>query len=326
MRLSRRNAQLVLAVAVFIIASIVSYFSVGAATGGQAIPAKICLAVDISGSMNDVAGNVTKIVAAKNAADQFIAILCQNQSLGFEIAIVSFSSNVTIVQDLTSNGTELTSAVQSLSAWGSTAMGDALIVSVDLVSSKALPTDKKNVILMTDGKSNAGTILPSIAAEYAARNNVVVHTIAFGRDADNVTLQNVAAKTKGKYAFAASGQELVAIYEAMAAGYLSPAMHYGSRILILVALPLLLFLPEIEKGAVTVYKTILGTVMKRPQQVVPQDVVKCPECGHVNRPSARFCSSCRAVLVQAGKTCRRCGRLNRPGARFCLGCGEKLED
>jgi Ca-activated chloride channel family protein len=260
---SRRQLQLGLAVAIFVLASIVSYFSVGSSGNSQG-HVSICLAVDVSGSTNDLAGKTTKIIAAKNAATKFVSILNQSGGLAYEIAVIEFSSNVTVVCNLTSDEGTLLSGIQSLSAWGSTAMGDAIVSAVDLMLGRG---GKSSVILMTDGKSNAGTILPSIATDYANRQNVVINTVGFGKDTDKSALQNIANTTGGNYSFAASGEELVEVYKTLAESFVSPALHYGSRILMLIAIPLILFLPEIERGAGTVYKTIVYTVLKKPEKL-----------------------------------------------------------
>jgi uncharacterized protein YegL len=273
--------------------------------------------------MNDVAGNTTKITAAKNAATKFVSILSQGRASAYEIAVIGFSSNVTLICNLTSNEATLLSAIQSLRAWGSTAMGDAIVSAVDLMLGRG---GKSSVVLMTDGKSNAGTILPSIAGDYASRQNVLINTIGFGKDADNTTLENIANATNGMYYFAASSKELVRTYQTIAESFVSPVMHYGSRILMLLAIPLILFLPEIERGAGTVYKTIVYTVLKKPEKLPVQIGVKCPACGRTNSPSARFCGACRTSLVEPTTICHRCHTPNRAGARFCSKCGVRLEE
>jgi len=51
--------------------------------------------------------------------------------------------------------------------------------------------------------------------------------------------------------------------------------------------------------------------------------VDCPACGHQNRPEARFCSECAALLPQE---CSSCGAVNAPGARFCDQCAAPVTD
>src|SRR5262245_53079429 len=51
--------------------------------------------------------------------------------------------------------------------------------------------------------------------------------------------------------------------------------------------------------------------------------MRCPQCGHDNRPDATFCGECGTRFV-AGVACERCGRANPAGQRFCDGCGATL--
>ncbi|MDH7488726.1 MAG: zinc ribbon domain-containing protein [Anaerolineae bacterium] len=49
--------------------------------------------------------------------------------------------------------------------------------------------------------------------------------------------------------------------------------------------------------------------------------VRCPRCGRVSRPGARFCEGCGAALYIP---CPRCGCAMRADARFCMACGAAL--
>lgn len=50
-------------------------------------------------------------------------------------------------------------------------------------------------------------------------------------------------------------------------------------------------------------------------------MAECLDCGHKNRPDARFCDRCGTELLTA---CPACGTANDPGARFCRQCGGQL--
>jgi DNA-directed RNA polymerase subunit M/transcription elongation factor TFIIS len=58
--------------------------------------------------------------------------------------------------------------------------------------------------------------------------------------------------------------------------------------------------------------------------------MRCSECNSENKPEAKFCTSCGAILVtattsvEAGIRCSGCGSENKPEAKFCTGCGMKL--
>ncbi|HOU23111.1 MAG TPA: zinc ribbon domain-containing protein [Anaerolineae bacterium] len=56
---------------------------------------------------------------------------------------------------------------------------------------------------------------------------------------------------------------------------------------------------------------------------------RCPSCGRLVRPEARFCEVCgsaipAAAAPAASNTCPKCGKPVRPQARFCEGCGAAL--
>src|SRR5262249_52648978 len=46
--------------------------------------------------------------------------------------------------------------------------------------------------------------------------------------------------------------------------------------------------------------------------------LRCPSCGHGNRPDRRFCTECGSRL---GRTCAACGRALESSEKFCGNCG-----
>src|SRR5438093_5115852 len=49
--------------------------------------------------------------------------------------------------------------------------------------------------------------------------------------------------------------------------------------------------------------------------------IRCPSCGHANRPDRRFCAKCG---VRLGGVCAACGTQNDPDENFCGRCGAAL--
>ena len=117
-------------------------------------------------------------------------------------------------------------------AGDSTALGSALALSVKRL--KDLPGQSKVVILLTDGRHNAGRISPETAANIAETFGVKVYTIGvgvegespflvdtiFGKryiyqrvDLDVDTLQAIAARTGGKFFRATDTESLEKVYE-----------------------------------------------------------------------------------------------------------------
>src|SRR5262245_63119991 len=49
--------------------------------------------------------------------------------------------------------------------------------------------------------------------------------------------------------------------------------------------------------------------------------LRCPSCGHGNRPDRRFCTECGSRL---GRTCAACGGAVESSEKFCGSCGAAL--
>lgn len=184
---------------------------------GKASDYDFILTIDSSGSMlaNDYSPN--RMTAAKNAALYFINSL----PVGSNIGIVSFSGASFIKTRLNSDLNEAKGIIENLEieTVGGTAIGDALIVSTNLLSESK---KAKVIVLMTDGQNNIGASLEE-AITYINENGVLVHTIGIGTKEggsfenynesvisklDEEGLMNIAKQTGGKYYLAKSEEEL----------------------------------------------------------------------------------------------------------------------
>lgn len=105
-----------------------------------------------------------------------------------------------------------------------TAIGNAIVACVNRL--KDIPGESKVVILLTDGRSNAGEIEPSKAAELAAEYGIRIYAIGVGTDMgvgfaqllgagglDMETLRSVATITNGRAFRATNNQGLKEIYQ-----------------------------------------------------------------------------------------------------------------
>jgi len=339
---TKRKLQVIIGFFIFTIALIASYFSV--VEGNDVLYNDIFLTLDISGSMDDP----LKIGSAKNAAMEFVHAVLTNNPNKFRIGLIVFQTQARLVCPLTNDLDILESAISSLSAGGNTAMGDAIKIADETFKTDTRVSVRKTILLMTDGLSNEG-MDPIVATESAKINSITIYTVGYGSDADTLIMQRIASMTKGKYFFAMTGSELVKNFSEIAAILISPIAHYGSRTLILVSIPVLLFLPEIEKGVTTIVQKATTTIfgrskpsISRPSQTIPRRpeiptktrpsetlprVSICPSCEHVNRATAIYCASCGVVLkptAPVSNFCGKCGHENRPNALFCAKCGHKL--
>lgn len=159
--------------------------------------ATIILAMDVSRSMcaTDISPN--RLEAAKDAAQVFI----QNHRSGRQIGIVAFAGFAELVQPPTTDLQALHDAVENLTTARRTAIGSAILRSIDAIAevddrvapsdtvtapsgtSKLSPSDAPLsphiIILLTDGASNAGPY-PLNAATQAASRGIRVYTIGYG--------------------------------------------------------------------------------------------------------------------------------------------------
>lgn len=157
----------------------------------------IILAIDVSGSMcaNDI--QPSRLEAAAEAAVTFI----QNQEINTHIGIVAFSGFAEIVQTPTTDVQALQTAVDSLLTGRWTAIGSAVLKSIDAIAEidetvppsitspyeEAPPPVPQGayvpniIVLLTDGANNAGPE-PLIAAQQAVDRGVRVYTIGFGTE------------------------------------------------------------------------------------------------------------------------------------------------
>ena len=156
----------------------------------------IILAMDVSRSMcsTDVLPN--RLEAAKIAALAFI----KKQDLGQRIGIVAFAGFAELMQPPTDDRTLLENAINNLTTARRTAIGSAILRSLDAIAeidSHITASDTGNlpdgavtpvpkgeyaphiIVLLTDGASNAGPS-PLSAAIQASERGIRVYTIGFG--------------------------------------------------------------------------------------------------------------------------------------------------
>lgn len=99
----------------------------------------------------------------------------------------------------------------------STHIGKAIAKGMELFEKDTLET--KVLLLLTDGVDAGDDVLPLDAADLAAKDSVVIHTLGIGKpgsrgdDLDEKTLQEIAEITGGKYFLARNQEQLASIYE-----------------------------------------------------------------------------------------------------------------
>ena len=206
---------------------------------------------------------------------------------------------------LDDNSKNLREGINKLYPKGATAMGDGILIATQSLSEEARPDAKKIIVLLSDGMSNMGED-PLSAAGTARENDVTIFSVGYGYDADVQTLKAVASVTHGKYYNALTGQDLANAFNEIADVLISPLSHYSSRILILIAIPVLLFIPTIERG--------LTIMMKRAEDKPAAKIVKPKKIE--NKPK---------VKGKPKVTCHNCNHVNRTTSKFSVKCGNSIK-
>jgi uncharacterized protein YegL len=243
---------MVIAVILFGLAVIFCYYSIEVEQGSSG-NVDIMLVLDVSGSMSDpgITGK-TKLDEAKDAAFEFLNVIDPD----YRVGLVSFSTAAQLEAGLTKDNDIIQNKVSLLSASEETALGDGIGLGIEELS-KSGKQGAQYIVLMTDGLSNQSSkYTPEHARDLARNEGIIVHSVAFGSDADAVLLKEISSKTGGIYFFAATGADLVKVFGQIAEVInRKPIYYYGSRALLFVSVILIIFLPEIvRRTRMTIYR------------------------------------------------------------------------
>ena len=181
----------------------------------------LLLAIDLSGSMetadfeNAAGETVDRLTAVKEVLDDFLT-----RRQGDRVGMIVFGTGafvqIPFTQDL-NVCRELLDQTAVRMAGPQTALGDAIGLGITLFERSEL--EDKVLIALTDGNDTGSKVPPTEAAGIAADKGIVIHTIGVGDPTaageekfDEQTLQDVAAKTGGRYFYAGNRDELQGIY------------------------------------------------------------------------------------------------------------------
>jgi VWFA-related protein len=154
------------------------------------------LSIDNSGSLGDQA-YADEITASRT----FVSLMVPNDYL----AIYSFTSVVTLVQDFTSDKALLDSTLAALPYdGGATAVFDSIYMSLQNLANQ---TGRRAAIVMTDGEDNSSTHSQQDVITYAKSLGIPVYTIGFG-GANAQVLGDIANQTGGKFYASATSADL----------------------------------------------------------------------------------------------------------------------
>lgn len=159
--------------------------------------ADVILLIDVSGSMNDGG----KIDQAREAALRFVEAL----ESGTRVGLVTFSSDLqtrVTLNQLENVREQLTSHIKSLRANGGTELYFALQTVVEQLNDVQDSDRVRAVVLLSDGADTGSRgvtlndALQAISASRDSLNPVIVVPLAYGADADIVTLNAIAQASR----------------------------------------------------------------------------------------------------------------------------------
>ena len=189
-----------------IMAFMLSFVFLGSAAFGECEDKlDIVLVLDVSGSMTgSCVPGATKMDCLKDGTKTIIDSVKMNDS---RVALFKFASNSEKIVNFTQvlgNEALLKGHVDSLSAGGSTSLGDGLKDGIEYLNSSVGDGRKGIVILFTDGMVNTGSLsTPGSVENYVSQNwqdgPFEIYTMAVGTSVNKNMLEKVAAYTHGRF-------------------------------------------------------------------------------------------------------------------------------
>jgi Ca-activated chloride channel family protein len=143
--------------------------------------ATIMLAIDVSGSMAAADVEPYRLRAAQDAALAF----AEEVPRQYQVGLISFSGQANLLVAPTTDRAALRRAIESLVPDGATAVGEAVVSSLEAIRSvqgvteDRRPLEAARIVVLSDGATTVG-IPPSIAADEAKQAGVPVFTVSLG--------------------------------------------------------------------------------------------------------------------------------------------------
>lgn len=176
----------------------------------------IALCLDSSGSMGETGFVKENLAMSKfDSVKQVVREFILNRR-NDNIALVLFGDFAYIASPLTYEKEVLAEfmELQDMALAGkNTAIGDGLVRSIDALKDSRAKTQL--VILLTDGKQNAGSVAIDEAVTMAVRHNIRIYTIGIGEDSDTALLTMIAQNSGGRSYFAKDSEALTEVYQAI---------------------------------------------------------------------------------------------------------------
>ena len=167
------------------------------------VPLDLVLAIDVSGSMEKALTDV------KPAVKQLLSRLRP----GDAATLVGFNDTLFVAAEREKDPRTREQAVDLLSSWGGTALYDATIRTLDLVSRE---TGRKGIVIFSDGDDRNSLTRRETAMARVQASDAMLYTIGFGAGSTvpqlKASLESYAKSTGGRPFFPRRVEELDAIF------------------------------------------------------------------------------------------------------------------
>jgi VWFA-related protein len=179
-----------------------------ASIASEDAPLDLVLAIDVSGSMERALDQV------KSAVKQLLSKLRP----GDTATVVGFNDTMFLAAEREKNQAARERAVDLLSSWGGTALYDATVRAIDLVSHE---WGRKGLVIFSDGDDRNSLMTREAATARVQASDAMVYTIGFGGGASvpslKVKLEQFARATGGRAFFPLRAQDLDAVFDQIVA-------------------------------------------------------------------------------------------------------------
>ena len=147
------------------------------------------MVLDTSGSMSG-----QKIASARDSGKVFVGAL-ENEDAG---GLVGFASFADLKQELTTDYDAINESIDQLRAGGGTNIGDGIETGLAELNRNGVEDHSQNLVLLSDGHTSRREFALS-QADAAADDDVTIHTVAVGNNADESLLQEISSTTGGEF-------------------------------------------------------------------------------------------------------------------------------
>lgn len=170
-------------------------------------PIDVVFAIDSSGSMQDSDPGNLRLLGAQAIVDQLDATRDQ-------VGVVGWDNTITANQPLTDNFVTAKAVIASIpnDGWATNGELGLQTAIATLDANTRAGTSSEVIIFLTDGLFNDGGSVTDEIADAAAKG-YKVYTVGLGSYVDPAILQQIATGTGGQYYFAATANDIAAIYQ-----------------------------------------------------------------------------------------------------------------